>query len=157
MEEDYKALISEATKTLKVADHLTYVTYPLIKENKLLIKISENLYLAMVMAMESMLFYDRYYKRIGPLAENFDSRLEVFKNSVAKRYNFDREFYVLLLDLKKIVEEHKKSPMVFQRKDKVVICSDRYKMKTIDIKDIKHYLGKAKPFILKAHNILSKR
>jgi len=154
MEEGYKKIISEANGSLKTADHLAYITYPVVKDNRLLIKIIENLYVSLVMVMEGLLYYDRYYKRIGPFAENFDSRLEVFKNKVSRRYNFDREFVVLLLDLKKIIEDHKKSSMVFQRSDKVVICSDRYRMKTLDIRDVKHYLGKAKPFILKARNIV---
>jgi len=154
--EEHEKLISESLKSLKLADHLTYVTYPLVKENKLLIKISEHIYLAMMMAMESLLLYDRYYKRIGPLNDNFESRMGIFKNNVAKRYNLDREYYILLMDLKEILEKHRKSPMVFERMGKVVICSDRYRMKTLSIEDIKHYLGKAKPFILKTYNILTR-
>lgn len=154
MEEGHERIISEAVKSLKTADHLTYITYPVVKDNKLLIKIVENVYISLVMVMEGLLYYDRYYKRIGPFADNFDSRLDVFKNKVGRRYNFDREFIVLLLDLKKIIEDHKKSPMVFQRSDRVVICSDRYRMKTLNIDDVKHYIGKAKPFISKARNIV---
>jgi|TARA_Y100000310_G_scaffold186269_1_gene186401 hypothetical protein len=137
-------LIKEANRLYVIADHLTYITYPTVKDNKLLIKILENLYGSLSKAMEAVLYYDRMYKRISPLAEGFMARLSVFKEKCAPRYDFDRDFIVLINDLRTITNYRKKSPMEFSRGDKFVICSDDYKLKTITQEKVKDYLARTK-------------
>ena len=45
-------LVDRANKSLNTADHLTYMTYPLLKDVKLVITIIDNLYNAYVCAMD---------------------------------------------------------------------------------------------------------
>ena len=58
-------LINKANQSFKVADHIAYVTYPLVKDNKLIITVTENLAESLTKAIESLLFYERMYKRIS--------------------------------------------------------------------------------------------
>jgi len=156
--EEFVRLVKEANGALKTADHLTYVTYPLVNDVKLLIKIIENLHSAVVLGMYALLYYDRLYKRIGPLAENFDSRYSVFVNKTARRYNINTEVLMLIRELRELVEHHRISPIEFARKDKYLICSSDYRnMKNVTVEKIKKFLSKAKPFILEVNKILDGR
>ena len=80
--EDFLELLSEANRAFKTADHLTYVTYPLVQETKLLIAIVENLYSALIKSIEAILEYDQLYKRISLLPQDPQSRLEIFKTKL---------------------------------------------------------------------------
>lgn len=154
--EDFQILLEEANKIFNSADHLVYVTYPLVKDIKLLIKITENINNAMFKYMNAILTYERFYKRIGPLPDNFDSRFEIFKIHIAKRYNLDRNHVMMLLELKELVEKHKTSKMEFIRKDKFVICGNHYRvMKTLTLEKVKSYVNNMKPFVWRINKILS--
>ena len=52
--------------------------------------------------------------------------------------------------------ERKKSPLEFVRKDRFVICSENYRLRTLSIADIRSYLSKAKLFIEGMDNIINK-
>ena len=152
--ENFHKLVKEANTTFRTADHLTYVTYPLVKEVRLSITIIENLYLSTLKAMDAVIYYDRLYKRINPVAENFSSKFEVFKYKCAKRYGIDEKYINLIKDLRNIVSIHKESPMEFVRKDKFVICSDSYtNVKTIDINKLKEYVSLTRSFLEKINYI----
>ena len=51
-----------------------------------------------------------------------------------------------MLELKDILIKHKKSPVEFSRKDKFVICDSEYRMKTINVSDIKGFVEDARDF-----------
>lgn len=146
--EKHEELIKKAIKKLRTADHLLYVTMPVVNDNKLLLTILENLNLSVIDGMNSILEYERLYKRIGPLNESFGPRFNVFKQ-ISKRLNFSSEELTLIMSLKTLLEERKESPLEFSRKDKVVICSDSYKMKTVSLNEIKDFIVKVKSFLRK--------
>jgi len=149
-----KIAVSQAKNFFNTADHLAYVTYPALRETKLLLSIAENLYLSMVKAMESVLQYDRMYRRIRPLPDNFDSRFEVFKNKCAPRYSIDRDFVVLLDDLRGVLTQHKESPVEFTRRDRLVICDANYQMQTLSIEKMRSYLTRARPLLIKITKVV---
>jgi len=155
--EEHQKLIQEANRFLLTADHLAYTTYPLVKENKMLLAIVQNLNSALTHAMEAILQYDRLYKRIPPLPSNFDLKLDMFKTKCLTRYSLPRESIQLIRDLKLLIREHEKSPIEFSRKDKFVICSEEYRMRTLNIHKVKDYIVKSKPFIEKATRVLSRK
>ncbi|MAG50668.1 hypothetical protein CL621_03480 [archaeon] len=151
--EDFLELLSEANKAFKTADHLTYVTYPLVQETKLLIAIVENLYSALIKSIEAILEYDQLYKRISLLPQDPQLRFEIFKTKSAKRYNIDDIDLDLIEDLREIISYHKKSPLEFVRKDKYVLYLNNLRIKTIDFKKIKEDLEKVNTFLKKVNLI----
>ena len=154
MEDNIKNLIREANKTLQTADHLAYVTYPIVNELKLLVTITENIYVSMSLGMEALMRYDLYYKRISHIPTDFNLRLEVFKK-VSSRYNIERIYVSTIKDIKDLLEHQKKSPVEFTRKDKLIMLSSNYKIqKIISIEKVKEYLNQAKPFISKVNRVL---
>ncbi len=151
---DYKDLFKEAVRTIRRADHLTYMTLPLIKDNRLVLSIIENIHIAMVHGMNSALEYERYYKRVGPLPENFNSRFDIFRVKLINKYNISNEEAELIRMLKENIEAHKNSPVEFSRPDKFVICNENYRMKTISVPEIKQYIVTAKGFLRKIETIV---
>jgi len=152
--ENVRKLLNEANSLFKISDHLMYVTYPLVKDNKLIVSITENLSKSLIKAMEAVLHYDRLYKRIEIFPENFYSKFDIFKRKCAVRYNIDRNHIVLIEDLKKLVDERKKSKMEFVRKDKYVICNSNYSTKIITLDKLKEYLNISRNFLKRVNHII---
>ncbi|MDD5178058.1 MAG: hypothetical protein PHT54_02140 [Candidatus Nanoarchaeia archaeon] len=152
MKEIYE-LVRKSNELYNSADHLTYVTYPLVKDLKLIITILDNLHKSLELGMDAVLQYERLYKRIGPVPENFSARYELFKDNCVSKYGFNREHLLLMKDLREIIKNRKESPMEFIRKDKYVICSDDYGMKTITIDKVKNYIFQSKSFIIKLNTM----
>ena len=152
--EKYQEFLIKMDGAFKTADHLAYVTYPIVNEIKLLMNIIEHLDKALKAGMNALLEYDRLYKRIGPLPESFELRFETFQRKLVMRHAIKAEYLDLIENIHNLVTYKQKSPMVFQRKDKYVIANHKYRMKTITIEDAKKYIEKAKPFISKVRNIV---
>ena len=146
----------KAKRNIHIADHMLSVTYPLVKDTKLLLAIIENIFLAYTNAMSAILYYNRLLKLIPLFKDNFESKFNIFRQKCVDRYKIDRNYIIEMQNLRDIIVGHKKSPVEFVRKDRFVICSDNYKLKTINIEEIKRYLNKAKLFIEEATNIISK-
>jgi len=147
--EKFQELRDAANKKLKLADHILIMTYPLVKDPKLLISVIENLFLAFSYGIGSLLYYERLFKRIPPFSDNFASKFELFKYKCSNRYDIDDEYLKIIQEIKEIIIAHKKSPMEFSRKESFVICDDSYRMKTISAAMVKDYVEKAKLFIAK--------
>jgi len=142
-------------KKIQIADHILTQTYPLINDPKLLLAGLENIFLALTNSIGSLLYYERLFKKIPPFQNNFSSKFNMFRAKCVPKYNFTNEQVDLIQDTKDIILQHKKSPVEFTRKDRFVICSDNYSMKTISIDKIKDYLSKAKLFIQEINKIVS--
>ena len=154
--EEFQLLREKAKNRLQIADHMLTMTYPLVKDTKLLLVIMENIFLALTYAMSSILYYEKLFKRIPAFTDNFESKLNIFKERCVNKYNIDRVYLTLLQNIKNIMIEHKKSPMEFERKGKFVICSNSYRLRTITINQIKEYITKTKEFVQLSTNIVSK-
>jgi len=64
MQEKFIESLNLATKSLQTADHLTYVTFPLLKEQRLLLKVLEELQEAVVNTINAILQYEYSNRRI---------------------------------------------------------------------------------------------
>lgn len=151
---DYRGLFKEAVRTIRRADHLTYMTLPLVKDNKLFLSIIENIQISMVLGMNAALEFEREYKRISPLPQNFESRYDVFRDKLINKYSITNQEAELIRMLRDNIEAHKNSPVEFSRPDKFVICNENYRMRTISVPEIKQYILIAKSFLRKVENIV---
>lgn len=154
--EEFQIVRDKARKNLKVADHMTFMTYPLVKDTRLLLSIMENIFLALTNSMGAILYYDRLFKRVPPFSDTYGSKYNLFKERCVRRYNLNKDYLKLMEEVKEIILQHKKSPVEFTRKDAFVICSDNYKIKTITVEKIKNYISKTKRFVKDMETITSK-
>jgi hypothetical protein len=153
--ERFRDLVLEANKTLKLADHMVYVTYPLIKDNKLLIHIITNIDKSIKHSIDAFIRYDRIYKRIRANPKDFTEKLDIFSKISSKRYPFTQSDFEFIEEIDDLVKKHKESPMEFVRGNKFVICSENYNTKILTLEKVKYMISKAKPFIFKLNSILS--
>jgi hypothetical protein len=154
--EEFQILRDKAMQKIKVADHMLFMTYPLVKDPKLLLAIIENISASLDYGMSALLKHDRLFKRIPPYHDTFPSRFEIFRSKMIPRHDLSPNYVKLIKDVRTIISEHKKSPVEFARKDKFVICSHGYNLKTIDINLVKKYIFETKVFVKNVDKIVSK-
>jgi hypothetical protein len=154
--EEFQVLRDKALQKIKVADHMLFMTYPLVKDPKLLLAIIENIFASLDFGMSALLYHERLFKRIPPFHDSFSSRLEIFKSRMIPAYHLNPRYPQLITDVKSIISEHKKSPVEFARKDKFIICSSNYTIKTVDINLVKKYIFETKLFADNINKIVSK-
>ena len=148
--EKFQENLREAVKRLQIADHMTYVTFPLINEKRLLLKIFDEIHNAIIHCINAILNYEYLYKRINIYKDNNDN-IQTFTQKVAKTYSLNNEQIKRIREILDLNKRHKQSAMEFVKKDKVVIMSDNLTHQIIDINVIKQYLLLAKELIMKAN------
>ena len=140
--------LKEADKIISIADHMFYVTFPLIKDKKLLLKILSDTKIAISKCINSILQYEYLYKRIK-LCNDPKINFKTFKEKCAKRYDITEQEIKLILELFEVVDEHEKSSMEFMKDKKIVILSKNLQQKIVTIE-------KAREFLTLTKNILKK-
>ncbi len=146
--------IQETEKIIQTMDHLIYVTFPLVKDKRLLLKIISETKTAITNCINSMLQYEYLYKRIR-LYKDPKTNLQTFKQKCAPRYKITEEEIKLIFELFEIVEKHKQSPFEFVKDDKIVILSNNLKPETITIEKSKEFLFLAKKILKKTKETMT--
>ena len=81
--EQYEQNLKEAARHLQIADHMTYVTFPLINDHRLLLKIFDEIYGSIIGCVNAILNYEAMYKRIklySGINDNFNTFARIGKN-----------------------------------------------------------------------------
>lgn len=155
MPEKFIENLDKAATMIRTADHLLYMTYPLIKEKRLLLKILNETYIAILNIVNAILQYEYLYKRIS-LYKDSKENLSVFKKC-AHRYNIDEEQINKVMEIFNLTEKHKNSPFEFVRNDKVVIMTNALKTDTITLEKMKSFVLVSKELLRKAETIIRSR
>lgn len=137
-----RALIGEAHKAVLQAEHLFTVLYPFTHNAKLLLAILASLHKANDRALAYMIEQNKIEKgtweeRLGWLLQHGTQK------------GVPQDVIDTIADLDKIMQLQKDCPIEFVRKDKFVLCTDTYDVRTISNREITHYLAKTKIFIEK--------
>ncbi len=141
--------LAEADKIIRTADHMAYVTFPLVNDKKILLKLLLELKTAIGKVINAILQYEYLFKRVT-LYGNAKSNFNSFENKCAVRYDITREEIKLVVELFDIVEKHKVSAMEFVKDDMLVILSESLKPKTLGIEEIKEFLALSKNLLRKS-------
>lgn len=153
IEEKFLLSLEKAQQQLQTADHLIYMTFPLIKENKLLLKALEEIYSSILNTINTILQYEYAYKRIH-LYSDAKENFRIFK-AIAPRYSISQEQMSKIIEIMAITEKHKKSPFEFVKQDKIVIMSEGMKTDTITLETMKDYLIETKNFLKKVISVVN--
>ncbi len=143
--------IQEAEKTIQSVDHMIYITFPLVKDKRLLFKILTEIKSAIVDCISAILQYEFIYERIV-LYRSAKENFETFAKRCALRYKISKEEINSILELFDVIERYRQSPMEFFKDEKIIILSETMKAKTITIEKIKFFLFLAKNLVKKAKN-----
>jgi hypothetical protein len=146
--------LSNAIKKLRIADHIVYTTYPLIKDKRLLLKALDSIYESIIYTINSILQYDYLNKKII-LSTNPKENFDTFLNKSAKTYNISNQEIKELVEFIKIIESHKKSSMEFTRREKIIILSENLKTNQLDLEKMRKYLNLGKRMLEKTKIIVT--
>lgn len=146
--EKFLQFLQDAEKNIRTLDHLIYVTFPVVKDKRLLLKIIIETKTAITDCINAILQYEYLFKRIK-LYNQPQTNLKTFIEKSSKRYNITNREIKLILELFKLTEAHKKSPMEFVREGKIVIMSEKFQPHTITIEKTKEFLAIAKSILSK--------
>jgi hypothetical protein len=147
--------IIAAEKKIQIVDHMIYVTFPLIKDKRLLLKILQEIKNAVMDCISSILHYEYLYKRIT-LYKNPKSNFKIFIEKCTPRYQITKEEINLILELFDFIEKHRESPFEFIKDDKVIILSNDLNPKTLTIEKTKEFLMLVKNILRKARETFKK-
>lgn len=148
--EKFEENLKQAVRALQIADHMTYVTFPLVKEQRLILKIFDEIYKSIIGCINAILNYEYLYKRISLYTDNNDN-MQTFMNKCAKNYTLNNEQIKKIKEIIELNKRHKQSAMEFVKKDKIVILSDSLKTQVLNIQIIKQYLLLAKELLMKVN------
>ncbi len=154
--ERFQQELSEGKRKLMTADHLVSITYPLVKDNRLLLTAADNLFGAAKSLMVSLLHYDEAFKRIPHFRDEYDSMLYWFRARCMPYYGLSKEYTAATDDLRALLDEHKASSVEFSRKDGLVICSDSYRIRKITVAGLKSYVGVLKRMLADVEGVVSR-
>jgi len=146
--ERYEENLKEAARHLQIADHMTYVTFQLVNEYRLLIKIFDEIYFSVIGCINAILNYEARYNGIR-LYSAFNDNFATFVG-IAKNYNLSNEQIKKIKEIINLNNKHQESAMEFVRQERVVIMSDSLGTKVIDLITIKKYLLLAKELMVRA-------
>jgi hypothetical protein len=155
MTEKFIIYLEQAEKIIKTVDHMTYVTFPLIKDKQLLLKILLETKTAVANCINSILQYDYIYKRVR-LYSDPKENLRIFMQKSAPRCEITKQELDLIVELFDLVEKHKQSTMAFKRNDKIIILSADLKPETITLERTKGFLLLAKSVCQKVREKITK-
>jgi len=145
----YISNLQKAIANIRIADHMVYVTYPVIKDKRLLLKALEQVSESVMQIVNAILQYDYLSDRVH-LSKDSKINFESFINKCSKRYNITPEEIEYITELFSLGESHKKSPLEFIRRERIVIMSDNLKTVNLDSDRLKRYLNLAKSLVNKA-------
>lgn len=151
-----KEKLKHAQELFTKADHLIYTTYPIVKENKLLYSSIVYMDKSLMTAISAWVEYERYYKRISQGPKDLNSKFDIFKTYIARKYEVPLEYVRTIMDIKSIIKAYNESPMTFSRKEKFVMWGED-RLKTIDVEQIKKYLTKSRMFLGLVENKINAR
>ncbi len=145
--------LEKSEKTIQTASHLLYVTYPLVRDKKLLLKILTEIKNGLANCMNAVLQYEYLYGRVR-LSSDSKTNFKRFLEKCCPRYKISETEIKKIIKLFEIIEKHKASPMEFAKEDKIVILSETMESETITLEKVKEFLDSAKNILQKAKDII---
>lgn len=146
----WKDNLIEAREHFRTADRMSYVSMAILKDNRLMIKILDEMHRALVLFMKAMLRYS-FLKDGIHLYKNSELNFKVFKEKIAPRY-LTKEEVERLVEIVSLKTDQENALSEFVRRDKLVIfLGDKYEVLTAD--RIKGLLGILRKLFVKTQSL----
>ncbi len=149
MENIHKKFIDElieAEKAWQGADHLTYVTLPIVKDQKLMLKALEALHKCITINISTILKLEYLYKRIS-LSRNPVENLEIFFRKCSKNYGLTDLHNKTIKEMLFLGKKHRESTIEFSKNGKMIIMNGSSGLINFDIEKLKEFLKLSKTLL----------
>jgi len=155
MVEKYEVSINQAKDTLDSIHKMIIITMPVLKDNKFLIKIFENLHDSILSLVRAVLQYEYLHKRIS-LYRDAESNFETFREC-AKRYHIPESSVSQIRKILMLMKKHRESPVEFVKKEKFVILSENLRIETITLEKLMEFYAMASDVLNKTDVYFNKQ
>jgi len=112
--EKFIEYLDNSISLLRKVDHMTYITYPLLKDKHLVFKMLNEIYISLLGIINALLQYEYYYKRIS-LSQDSKQNFQIFKNKCALRYGMTDNMHTETVTLDKIKEYLALSKLILKK------------------------------------------
>lgn len=146
--QNYLYYLEKSQKALDSSDHLAYITYPLLKEIKLLRKIFEDMGIALNNLIRASVVYEEKRSRITPYKDERMNNL-LFLKKLSLNYGITQNEVTKLAEFLDLCEQYKISNFDFIKQNNLILLSPNLRSKTISFEQIKEYLNTIKMASLK--------
>ncbi len=147
--------LMESDKAYQRANHLLSVTFPLIKNKNLLIKIVQEIKNSVTKTVVAVLQYEYMCKRIK-ITPDPERNFQIFEEECAKKYEITQKELEQIRNLFELTKKQKESVMDIMKNDKVIHLSKDLTTETITPEKAKEFLDisrgifqKTKEYIIK--------
>lgn len=136
----------KARNHLKVADHVLTMSYPLLKDSKLLLSVIDNLNLAASSALASVLHNEHARRRTPPCPSGTKEMIALLRSKVPP-VKLNPDWLVFMEELDDLASRHKSAATAFRRKGAYVMADDQYHLTALDDKMLKKHLATTKEVV----------
>jgi len=140
---------AESQKELRIADHMAYVTSPLLTDSNLFASTVNHLYKSILYSVMGFLKNEMDYKRLFALPRENKDKVEFFVRRYAQNMGIETEMLNMVRRMTVVGSAAGSSYKQFSRNNKMVFMSQNFSVEEIDKDSVKKYLSLQKKFILK--------
>ncbi len=145
-------MLADAEKSYANAEYLVRITYPVVKDSKLLLRALEALYRSVVTAISAILYFEFLYKRIE-LTKDSVRNQEVFFRDCAARYGISEADKVNIKAIFEYSLKHKASGTELARPGKIMIMDDYMLGTDLSVNRLKELLAVVKRLLENATEV----
>jgi hypothetical protein len=159
-EQHFSVLLSDANRQVQIADHLLTVTYPMVKDPKLLLSVIEHGRRAIEDAAAAVV---EYYVGRGDyeVPRGVTDNLAAFSDIVKVRkpgIAAEQDAIRLCQDFRMTLQQHKESPTTFSREEKLVIAGEGFAyLKELTPAELKRSIVTVKQFVHAANQHVARQ
>lgn len=150
-----KRELEKSIDRLQSSNHMLTVSYPLLKDTKILLSVATNLLKACEFAMNALLEMAKHRKIISSYKNDFTHKYNLLIQKVLNEFEVSKIHLKTISRLKEIIKTHKKSSVEFTRKKKFVMASESYELRTLSENDLKNFYQKTKKFVKEVEGVLA--
>jgi len=136
----------DAEKSWQGADHIAYITYPFVKNPKLLIRALEGIHKSLVLNISTILKFEYLHKRIE-LSGDTKKNLEVFFKKCSAKYGLNELDSSLINEIMLLGKKHKESGFEFSKSGKLIILDDLQGVFELNLDKIREFLALTKKLL----------
>ena len=147
--------LMEADKAYQRANHLLFVTFPLLKNKNLLIKITHEIKNSITKTIVAVLQYEYLCKRIK-ITPDPERNFQIFEEECAKKYDITQKDLEQIRALFELTKKQKESVMDIMKNEKVIVVSKNMEHETITPEKVREFLEISKKIFQKTKEYIIK-
>lgn len=132
-------VLVKAERDCYSAEHIIKVIMPVVKDQKLLLRVLETAHKSAISIIGIILKYEYIRKRVD-LSSEYDKNIDVFFGKCAYSYGLSNEESALLRRFLLLGEKHRKSGFEFSRVGKIVIMNDDLSIDELTKSELEQFL-----------------